>query len=350
MFHPSPRRLVAFLALVVAVGSLGASLRAGEVLEQIVVKVNGEILTKTELEAREVAALRQRGQQNLTDQELKKAIAEVTPQILADTVDEMLILQRGRDLGYRLGDEQFTEVLDRIKKENKLENEDQFQAALKQEGLTLPELRNSIERNMIIQRVQQNEVMGKIAVNEEEARNYYAAHKDQFLTPSTLMIREILVAVPSDPKGLNVAKDDEAKEKAEALHARALKGESFEKIATEENDAATKANGGMIGPIKIEELDPAMRKLFEPLKTGEITAVIRTPRGYQFFKIESKTEAEVIPFDQARDQIANRVAQTKQRGEVQKFLTKLRAEALIEWKNPELKKLYDQKIALDATS
>jgi parvulin-like peptidyl-prolyl isomerase len=350
MFHPSPRRLVTFLALVAAVGSLGASLRAGEVLEQIVVKVNGEILTKTELEAREVAALRQRGQQNLTDQELKKAIAEVTPQILADTVDEMLILQRGRDLGYRLGDEQFTEVLDRIKKENKLENEDQFQAALKQEGLTLPELRNSIERNMIIQRVQQNEVMGKIAVNEEEARNYYAAHKDQFLTPSTLMIREILVAVPSDPKGLNVAKDDEAKEKAEALHARALKGESFEKIATEENDAATKANGGMIGPIKIEELDPAMRKLFEPLKTGEITAVIRTPRGYQFFKIESKTEAEVIPFDQARDQIANRVAQTKQRGEVQKFLTKLRAEALIEWKNPELKKLYDQKIASDATS
>jgi peptidyl-prolyl cis-trans isomerase SurA len=347
MSYSSTRRLVTFLAVAAAVGSLGASLRAGEVLEQIIVKVNGEILTKTELEAREVAALRQKGQQNLTDQELKKAIAEVTPQILVDTLDEMLILQRGKDLGYHLGDDQFKDVLDRIKKENKLETEEQFEAALKQEGLTLADLRKSIERNMIIQRVQQNEVMGKIAVNEDEARNYYAAHKNEFVTPASLMIREILVAVPTDPKGLNVAQDDDAKAKAEALHKRALAGESFEKLATEENDAPSKSNGGLIGPIKLDEVDVAMRKLFEPLKAGEMTTVTRTQRGYQFFKLESKTDSQLIPFDQARDQIANKVAQTKQRGEVQKFLGKLRAEALIEWKNPELKKLYDQKIAQD---
>jgi hypothetical protein len=42
------------------------------------------------------------------------------------------------------------------------------------------------------------------------------------------------------------------------------------------------------------------------------------------------------------------VAQTKQRGEVQKFLAKVRSEALIEWKNPELKKIYDEKVAQDA--
>lgn len=347
MFDSPLRRLVCFLAVAVAVLSLTATMRAGEIIEQVIVKVNGDILTKTELESREVAALRQRGQQNLTDQELKNAIAEVTPQILVDTIDEMLMLQRGRDLGYRLGDDQFKDILDRIKKENKLETDEQFEAALKQENLSLVELRKSIERNMIIQRIQQNEVMGKISVNEDEARRYYDAHKTEFATPSTLMIREILAAVPTDPKGLNVGKDDEAKEKADALRARVAAGESFEKLAGEVNDAASKSNNGLIGPIKMDELDPALAKLFAPLKAGEITPVIRTQRGYQFFKIESKTESGIIPFDQARDQIANRVAQTKQRGEFQKFLVKLRAEALIEWKNPELKKLYDNKVAAD---
>jgi parvulin-like peptidyl-prolyl isomerase len=84
------------------------------------------------------------------------------------------------------------------------------------------------------------------------------------------------------------------------------------------------------------------------MKAGEITPVIRTSRGYQFFQVESKTTQAVLSFDQAREQIANKVAQTKQRGEVQKFLAKIRTEALIEWKNPELKKIYDQRVAADA--
>ena len=250
MLHRLAPHFVVFLAIAIAVLSLTATMRAGEIVESIIVKVNGDILTKTELETREVAALRQKGQQNLTDQQLKQAIAEVTPQILVDTVDEMLILQRGRDLGYKLGDDQFKEVLDRIKKDNKIENDEQFEAALKTENITLAELRKSIERNMIVNRVQQNEVMGKIQVTEEEARRYYDAHQNEFMTPASLMIREILVAIPADPKGMmNVAKDDEAKAKAEALRARVAGGESFEKLAADANDAASKANSGLIGPI-----------------------------------------------------------------------------------------------------
>ena len=75
----------------------------------------------------------------------------------------MLVVQRGKELGYTLGDEQFKSVLDSIKKENKIENEEQFQAALKQEDMTLADLRRNLERQMIVQRVQQNEVVGKVA-------------------------------------------------------------------------------------------------------------------------------------------------------------------------------------------
>ena len=168
----------AALAIVLAVVGLAsaAGLRA-EIIEQILVKVNGEIFTKSDLEQRQVSALRQKGQQidlknDAANQQLRKALDEITPQIMVDAVDEMLLVQRGKELGYKLSDEQFKGVLDNIKKENKLESEEQFQAALKAEGITMTDLRRNLERSMLVQRVQQNEVMGKIGVSEDEARKY----------------------------------------------------------------------------------------------------------------------------------------------------------------------------------
>ena len=123
----SPRPTGFLLALALGAGVVLAASPSAEVIEQVIVKVNGDILTKSDLEGREAAAIRQRGQQNLTDEELKKAVNEITPQVLVDTVDEMLILQRGRDLGYRLSDDQFKDILERIKKDNKIENDEQFE-------------------------------------------------------------------------------------------------------------------------------------------------------------------------------------------------------------------------------
>src|SRR5881396_3470230 len=196
------------LCLVIALTGVRA-----EIIEQILVKVNGEIFTKTDLEQRQVAALRQKGQQfdlktDPDNQQLRKALDEITPQIMVDAVDEMLIVQRGRELGYKLSEEQFKNVVDNIKKENKIETEEQFQNALKAENMTMTDLRRSLERSMIVQRVQQNEVFGKIGISEEEARAYYDSHRQEFTTLPTVTLREILVAVPTDARGVNVGAEE----------------------------------------------------------------------------------------------------------------------------------------------
>ena len=177
-------------AFVVVLCALGGGVLRGEIIEQIIVKVNGEILTKTELENRQVAALRQMGQQidpkaNPSDTQLRQMLDQVTPQLMVNAIDEMLLVQRGRELGYKMNDEQFQSVLDNIKKDNKIESDEQFQSALKAENMTLSDLRKSLERQMIVSRVQQNEVMGKIAVNDEEARKYYDTHLSEFTSPRT---------------------------------------------------------------------------------------------------------------------------------------------------------------------
>src|SRR5471032_1749714 len=191
-----------------------------EIIEQILVKVNGDIFTKTDLETRQIATLRQKGQaidlkSDPNNVQLRKALDEITPQIMVEAIDEMIIVQRGKELGYTLGDAQFKSVVDNIRKENKIETDEQFQAALKAENMSLADLRRNLERSMIYQRVQQNEVLAKIAVTDEEARKYYESHLKEFTTPPTVTLREILVAVAGDPKVLNVGADETAKARAE---------------------------------------------------------------------------------------------------------------------------------------
>src|SRR5579862_2848464 len=106
------RARVAAIVAVLAIGVLASGVAVrGEIIEQVLVKVNGEIFTKTDLETRQVTVLRQRNQQvdlkNANDQQLKKVLDDITPQILVDSVDEMLLEQRGKELGYTMSDEQF---------------------------------------------------------------------------------------------------------------------------------------------------------------------------------------------------------------------------------------------------
>ena len=342
---------------VLIVASAGAALHAAtghEVIESVLVKVNGDILTKTELEQRQVAVLRQRmnGQQIdpealKNDAQLKKLLNEITPQVLVNAVDELLLLQHGRELGLRLGDDQFKEVVGRIRKEQGLQDDAKFQQALAQENMTMEDLRKQLERQMLIEQVQRQEVGSKLTITEEEARQYYARHPDEFTDPSSITLREILVEVPAETGGVNVAKDDAAQKKIADLRARALKGEDFAKLAGEASDSSSKANGGLIGPFSRDDMSPELQAIVDKMKPGDITEPIRTPRGYQLFQLVTMKPAQLQPFDSVRDLISDKVAAARTQTEMRKFLARLRTQAIIEWKNDELKKAYEKAIAAE---
>jgi peptidyl-prolyl cis-trans isomerase SurA len=333
--------IVPVLALIASVIATGAT--RAEIIEQVLVKVNGEIFTKTDLETRQVSALRALGQAEAakkpSDTALRKMLDDLTPQLMVSIIDEMLLVQRGKELGYTLGDEQFKSIVDNIKKENKIETDEAFQSALKQENVTIVELRRNLERQMLVTNVTRNEVLSKITVSEEELRRYYNAHLKDFTTSPSVTLREIMIAAPSGDGGTPAEAD--ARAKAEAIRARVIAGESFEKLAAELSDAPSRANGGLIGPLSLDDLAPQVRQTIEPLKVGEVTAVLRTSTGYQLLKLESSTPRETKPFEQARELVSERVYADKERLESRKHLDKLRQQSIIEWKSPDLQKAYE---------
>ncbi len=342
-----------FLLIATATVALVAPLRA-EIIEQVLVKVNGDIITKTELENRQIETLR-RMKPDLdpaslkNDEQLKTLLAEVTPQILVEAIDELLTVQLATERGYKLRDEQFRDWLANLRKEQKLEDEQKFAAALKQEGMTIDDLRKQVERGFMITQVQREEVGSKLTITEEDARQYYLAHPQEFTDTANVTLREILIESPVSTQagqaGINVAQDDEARARAAAIRVRLLKGEDFATVAAEVSAAPSKANGGLVGPITVTELSESLQKLVATMKPGEIAPPIRTARGYQILKLETLKEAALQSFESARDLVAERVHTERQRQEVRKFLTRLRGQAIIEWKNAELQKAYEQLIA-----
>ena len=319
-----------------------------EIVEQVLVKVNGEIITKTEFEARQVAELRNRpelAKAGPGSLELQRAIAQITPDLILAAVDEMLLVQRGRESGYALGDQQFAQIVENIRKSNNLEEEARFQDALKQEGLSMADLRRNLERQMLVSQVQRAEIMDKISITDEEARAYYDQHRTEFTSPTEITLREILLEVPTSDRGVNVAQDDAVRASAEELRKRLLAGEPFPRLAGEHSAAASKANGGLIGPIHSDELAPQLRDLLAGMSVGDITAVLRAQRGYQILKLESRTDSKVKTFEEARGDIGNRIGEQKLRGEREKYLDRLREQATITWRNAELEKAYETALA-----
>lgn len=341
-------RVLGVVGLVVALG--GAGLRAADVIEQVLVKVNGEIITKSDLEQLQITALRA-SRPNLSaadlesDEALRKMLDEVTPRVIVNAIDEMLLIQRGRELGLKLSDEQFNQILSNIRKENNLDTEEKFQAALKAEGLTIPQLHKAFEKQMLISRVQQQEVYSRISISEEESRAYYNEHQSEFLTQESVTLREIFVrAAPTNAaEGASAAQaaSAAAREKIVAIRNRVLK-EDFATVAGEVSDAASKANGGLIGPLSSDELNADIRQAISGLRVGQITEPLDAGNGFRILKLEGRVPRKQATFDEARDQIAEKVFERRRAGEVLAYIERLRAQAIIEWKNASLKAAFEK--------
>ena len=324
---------------------LASGTQGAVVLERILVKVNGGLVTQSDLEALQIRALQGRATPPQTDAELRQVLQEITPDLIVNAVEELLLVERGRDLGYSLSDEQFQDILDGIKEENNM-NDEQLVAALQSdEGMTLPELRTVMERQMLVSQVQQLEILGRVSITDIEANEYYDTHLEEFTEPATVTLQEILIAVPEESGALSVAREKGARTAAEAARARVLAGDDFGEVASEVSDAASKANGGLIGPIELADLAESVRERIAALEVGAVGEIERTPAGYQILKLASATQPTPTPFDDVRGSILDSVFNERRLLALNEYLNKLRDEAIIEWIDEGLKSLYDESLA-----
>jgi peptidyl-prolyl cis-trans isomerase SurA len=257
-------------------------------------------------------------------------------------------VQQGREMGIVFSEEQFQSALENIKKSNQLDEEG-LDAVLKEEGLTREDLRQRFEQQYLIQGVQQREIGPSMTITLEEQRQYYKRNADQFMTADQVTLRELLVSVPTrteDGKQVFAVADEQAaRAEIDALRARLVAGEDFDAIAKEHSDSATQASGGLVGPVNVSDLSTDLQTLVDELEVGAVSEPMRVARGFQIFKLESRATPELRPFDEVRREIENAIRNERIGPETEKMLTRLREQAVIEWKDDTLQALYEARVA-----
>jgi parvulin-like peptidyl-prolyl isomerase len=310
MQQPSLRPVLLSLAL-----AFVPSLAAPEIVERVVAKVNGDIVTLTDFQARQIAAAQAA---RISPERVEAFLRQQNAKILQDAVDELLLTQRAADLGMRMRPEVIRDIIEGIKKENNLETDAELQEQLRREGMSMDDLKRSIERSIQRRQVLQREIEPKIAVSEEDSYAEYQKRKADFTKPATVTLEEILV------------EGDDAQEKAEALVGRARAGEDFAALARAFSSAPSAKNGGELGTLAQGDMNPELEKLAFSLAKGGVSAPVPQGSGYRILKVTDKTEASVVPYEEAKKDIRARLGEERIQKEYQAYMDTLRQKAVVQ--------------------
>src|SRR5271157_964401 len=193
------------LPLLLAVGYalLLPSLSPGDtVVEEIIARVNNEIVTRSEYVRSRDQVRQELQQQEPADAE--RVFAEKQRDILRDLIDQQLLLQKGKDLGIT-GDTELVKKLDEMRKQMNLETMEDLEKAAQAQGASYEEFKQNLRNQIITQRVIGQEVGSKLAMNKDDVQKFYNAHKAEMERPEAVRLSEILVAPkpPVKPAGLD---------------------------------------------------------------------------------------------------------------------------------------------------
>ena len=297
-------------------------------VEEIVAKVNGDIITRGDLDRARKAIAGELQQQNYNGLRLQQALADHEKDILRDRIDQLLLQQKAKDLNIKV-DSEVTKYLAGLQKESKIADPEKFQEYVREQtGMTYEDYRADIMNGMLTQRVIRQEVGGKMNIKKEEIQAYYDAHKTEFVRDERIYLREILVST----EGKDAAGAAAAEKKAKDLVARARKGERFAEMARDNSDAVTAKNMGDLGGFKKGELQATLENTVWNQPKGYVTDPIKIENGFLILKVEDHQKEGQADLSEVENEIMDKLYAPRMQPAVREFLTKLRQDAFLEIK------------------
>jgi peptidyl-prolyl cis-trans isomerase SurA len=290
------------------------ALRA-EIVERVVAKVNGEIVTLSEFEARQLAAVQQA---HISPAQVEDYLRKNNARILQEAEDELLLVQKAAELDIKVRPEYVKEVIDGIRKENHLDSDQALEEQLRREGLSMEDLKRNISRSILRRQVLSREVESKVSVSEADARAYYDANMETYRKPASVHLEEILLKPDSDL--------------AQEIVARARKGEDFAALAKTYSTARSKESGGNLGTIARGELNPELESIAFALPAKGVSNPIATPEGIRILRVVETSPEKVTPFESVRAEITKHLSSERMSQEYDKFIDGLRKTAMTEVK------------------
>ena len=281
------KNLVCFLLVSALPFSVNAKI---ELLDKVIAVVDSGVIMETQLNAR-VEEVIKRLQTNEAELPPLNLLEE---QVLDRLIIEEIQMQIADRAGIKISDSELNQTLSRIASQNNLSLED-FRLALEEEGDSYKVFRQTIRKELIIQRVQRGKVGSRVDISEQELENFINSEEGRTELAEQYDVQHILVSVKS---GLNEADTMAIREKALDILDRLKGGESFEKLAATYSSGQKALEGGFLGWRTSAELPTLFAKTTASLKVGEISDLIRSGAGFHILRLNDKRGNTVKFMDQ----------------------------------------------------
>lgn len=293
------------------------------IVDQIIAKINGDIVTSSDVARQRKlmeAELRQRGAK---EDQIRQTVKEQEKDILKRKIDELLLVQKGKELNVNV-DQQFSKYQADLMKQMKIADQDKFQTLVREQtGTPYEDWRNETKNTMLTQRVVGQEVQSKISVSRADVQKYYEEHKSEFIREEQVFLQEIFLK--TDGKN-----DAAVEKKAKDLVARAKKGEKFHELARDNSESESASNGGDIGGAKKGQMDPAIEKQVFGGGKNYVTDPIKRPNGFLILKVAEVHQAGQAPIEMVENEVTDKLYRPRMEPAMKEYLTRLRQEAFLE--------------------
>jgi peptidyl-prolyl cis-trans isomerase SurA len=317
--------LLSSSALVRAQAIAQQSPYGGTTVEDIIARVNDQIITRSDYE-RAMAEVdrdaRQRGATTMQE------VAAAHKDLLRNLIDQQLWISKGKQMGIT-GDTELVKRLDEIRKQYNMKSMEELEEAAKEQGVSFEDFKQNIRNGIITQEVMRQEVGQSIRFTPGEAERYYEQHKDEYSQPESIRLSEILISTGGETQGEKVTA---AKAKADDLETRLHAGGDFTQLAKSFSDGPTAAQGGELGQYQPGALPKLLEDKTFPLQVGQYTEPILTRQGYIILKVDDHVKGGPRPYKEVEAQVQDAFYMSRMEPAIRQYLTKLREESFIDVK------------------
>jgi len=298
------------------------------VVEEIVAKCNGDIVTRGDLDRSRRELIETLRTNGVVGDELEKQLTEREKNLLRDRIDQLILAQKAKDLNINV-DSEVTKQLASIQSESKVADPEKFQAFIKeQSGLSFEDFKQEMKTRYLTQHVIRQEVTERMSVKHEDVEKYYNEHKAEFVREEQIFLQEILIST----EGKDAAGMAAAEKKGKDLVARARKGERFAEMARDNSDSVSAKGMGELPPYKKGVLSQNLEDLVWSQPKGYITDPIKVQNGFLILRVEDHQKAGQAELSEVENQINERLLAPKMDAAIRDYLTKLRKDAFLEIK------------------
>ena len=290
----------------------------GVLYDRIVAKVGPEIITEAEINRVLTEGLPDE-RSGLSDEELQKKALE-------KAIEEKLILLRAREFGIEPTEKDIEASISSVMERTGMDQRE-FEALLAKEGLTQEAYRRQIKLQILQNRILNRETASEGTPDDHRLKEYYETHKEEFLEPPKVHLRQIVLFTPK-----RLSKEDLEQKAALILEIKkkVQQGEDFAELAKRYSEDPTAQKGGDIGAFGSGELMPELEKEIENRSAGELVGPFRSNLGFHLVKVEKKLPSSVLPFEEVKDAVKNKLLADTQQERFDAWLAKAKQEIYIE--------------------